>query len=157
MESLNGAAPKSRLQPRRKAKEKPSRPPEASKWRPNCGQWALFGVAFTGVLSAGLNGYANSQHASVLWAGWAMGLAVPVLVLTLAKVAGLKWRRGGPQRWVGGLAGASGVLLLFLSVWHCALSISLLTGSSVFLSLPMAVAIDLGLVSCEVALISEEE
>jgi hypothetical protein len=34
-------------------------------------------------------------------------------------------------------------------------SIALLTGSPVALALPMAVAIDLGLVACEVALISE--
>lgn len=118
--------------------------------------WALFGVGFTAVLSAGLNGYANAQHASVLWAGWAMGLAVPILVLTLAKVAGLKWKSGGKNRWIGGFAGGSGVALLFLSVWHCALSISLVTGSSIYLALPMAVAIDCGLVACEVALISEE-
>lgn len=105
------------------------------------------------VASAALNGYANAQHSPVAWAGWLMGLAVPVIVLTLAKVAGEKWRAG--QRWVGGLAGGSGMALLFLSVWHCANSISLLTGSPLALAMPMAVAIDCGLVACEIALITE--
>ncbi|MBP3959534.1 hypothetical protein J8F10_30180 [Gemmata sp. G18] len=104
-------------------------------------------------LSAGLNGYANAQHSPVAWPGWLMGLAVPVIVLTLAKVAGEKWRAG--QRRVGGLAGASGAALLFLSVWHCANSIALLTGSPLALAMPMAVAIDCGLVACEIALITE--
>jgi hypothetical protein len=106
-------------------------------------------------LSAGLNGYANAQHSPVAWPGWLMGLAVPVIVLTLAKVAGEKWRAG--QRRVGGLAGASGVALLFLSVWHCANSIALLTGSPLALAMPMAVAIDCGLVACEIALITEAQ
>ena len=104
-------------------------------------------------LSAGLNGYANAQHSPVAWAGWLMGLAVPVIVLTLAKVAGEKCRAG--QRRVGGLAGASGAALLFLSVWHCANSIALLTGSPLALAMPMAVAIDCGLVACEIAHITE--
>lgn len=116
-------------------------------------RWATFGVGFTLILSAGLNGYANAQHSPVAWAGWLMGLAVPLLVLTLSKVAGEKWQAG--QRPVAWLAGGSGAALLFLSVWHCANSIGLLTGSGLFLAIPMAVAIDCGLVACEVALITE--
>jgi hypothetical protein len=116
-------------------------------------RWATFGVVFTLVLSAALNGYANAQHAPVAWAGWLMGLAVPVLVLVLAKITGEKWRAG--QRAVAWFAGGSGVALLFLSVWHCSEAIALLTGSPIALALPLAVAIDCGLVSCEVALISE--
>lgn len=115
--------------------------------------WAQFGVVFTLILSAALNGYANAQHAPAAWAGWLMGLAVPVLVLTLSKVAGVKYLAG--QRAVAWAAGASGVALLFLSVWHCSESIALLTGSGLALAVPMAVAIDCGLVACEVALISE--
>jgi hypothetical protein len=42
-----------------------------------------------------------------------------------------------------------------LSVWHCATSISLLTGSPLLLALPMAVAIDVGFVCCEVAALVE--
>jgi len=116
-------------------------------------RWASFGVILTLALSAGLNGYANAQHATVAWAGWLMGLAVPVIVLTLAKVAGEKWRTG--QRRVAWAAGASGGALLFLSVWHCANSIVLLTGPGLALAVPMAVAIDCGLVSMELALLTE--
>jgi hypothetical protein len=116
-------------------------------------RWASFGVGLMLVLSAALNGYANAQHAPVAWAGWLMGLAVPVIVLVLAKVAGEKHRAG--QKAVARFAGASGVALLLLSVWHCSQSIALLTGSPVALALPMAVAIDCGLVACEVALITE--
>lgn len=124
------------------------------KWtKLTCVHWATFGVAFTAILSALLNGYANAQHATVGWAGWLMGLAVPVIVLTLSKVAGEKWKAG--QLWVAGCAGGSGVTLLFLSVYHCSTSISLLTGSELWLTLPMSVAIDCGLVACEIALITE--
>jgi hypothetical protein len=116
-------------------------------------QWATFGVLFTLVLSAALNGYANAQHAPLAFAGWLMGAAVPVLVLVLAKVAGEKYRAG--QRPVAWIAGASGIALLFLSVWHCSEAIALLTGSPVALALPLAVAIDCGLVACEIAIITE--
>lgn len=115
-------------------------------------RWASFGVAFTLVLSAALNGYANAQHAPYAFAGWLMGLAVPVLVLVLAKVCGEKFRAG--QRPVAWFAGGSGVALLCLSVWHCSEAIALLTGSPVALALPLAVAIDCGLVACEVSLIT---
>jgi hypothetical protein len=115
--------------------------------------WAGFGVGLMLALSAGLNGYANAQHSPVAWAGWLMGLAVPVIVLVLAKVCGEKWRAG--QKPVARFAGSSGAALLLLSVWHCSESIALLTGSPVALAFPMAVAIDMGLVACEAALISE--
>lgn len=116
-------------------------------------RWAAFGVVFTLILSAALNGYANAQHSPVALAGWLVGLAIPVIVLTLSKVAGEKWRTG--QKLVACFAGGSGVALLFLSVYHCAESISLLTGSGPFLAVPMAVAIDCGLVACELAIITE--
>ncbi len=82
-----------------------------------------------------------------------MGIAVPVLVLVLSKVCGEKFRAG--QKPVAWFAGGSGIALLFLSVWHCSEAIALLTGSPVALALPLALAIDCGLVACEVALISE--
>lgn len=115
--------------------------------------WATFGVVFTLALSALLNGYANAQHAPLAFAGWLMGLSVPVLVLVLSKVAGEKYRAG--QKPVAWLAGGSGIALLFLSVWHCSQSIALLTGSGLILAVPLALAIDMGLVSCEIALITE--
>jgi len=63
-------------------------------------RWAAFGVGLMLVLSAALNGFANAQHSPVAWAGWMMGLAVPVIVLTLAKVAGEKYRAGQkPVAW----------------------------------------------------------
>ena len=36
-------------------------------------RWATFGVGFTLILSAALNGYANAQHAPAPLAGWMMG------------------------------------------------------------------------------------
>jgi hypothetical protein len=120
---------------------------------PSVHRWALFGVAFMLVLSAGLNGFANAQHSPVAWAGWLMGLAVPVIVLVLAKVSGEKWR--ADQKPLAWFAGGSGIALLVLSVYHCSQSIALLTGSPVALAVPLAVAIDCGLVACEIALITE--
>ncbi len=117
--------------------------------------WAKFGVGLSLVLSAGLNGYANSQHATVAWAGWAMGFAVPVLVLVLSKVAGETHRSN--KRSVSLFAAGSGAALLALSVFHCAESIALLTGSHLILAVPMAVAVDAGLVACELALVTDSK
>lgn len=116
-------------------------------------RWALFGVVLMVVMSAGLNGYANSQHATVPWAGWLMGIAIPVLVLILAKVAGLLMRMGKRLQMLARVTFGVTIALLALSVYHCGMSISLLTGSDLWLSLPMAVAIDGGLVCCELALL----
>lgn len=114
---------------------------------------ASFGVIFMATLSALLNAYANGQHASVEWAGWGMGMAVPIIVLVLGKVAGDMFRK--KQMMVAFLNGGSGLALLFLSVYHCSESISLLTGCSVGLAFPQAVAIDFGLIACEIAIIAE--
>lgn len=117
--------------------------------------WATFGVLFTLILSGLLNGYANAQHAPVAWAGWGMGLSVPVILLFLSKIAGEKYLKN--QRGPAVLAGGSGLALLVLSVYHCAESVALLTGSGLGLAVPMALAIDCGLVACEVALITEKK
>jgi hypothetical protein len=93
------------------------------------------------------------RTAAIAAAGWLMGLAIPVLVLVLSKVCGEKYRAG--QRPVAWLAGGAGVALLCLSVWHCSQSVALLTGSPVALAVPLAIAVDVGLVACEVALITE--
>lgn len=156
--SDNGHAKKPR--PKRKPKTAPQPAATAPLARagesgdPTVRRWATFGVGFMLLLSAALNGYANAQHAPAAWAGWLMGLAVPVIVLTLAKVAGSKWLKG--ERRAGGFAGGSGAALLFLSVWHCSESIAMLTGSGLLLAIPMAVAIDCGLVSLELALLTEK-
>lgn len=141
------------------AKAKRAKPKPAAKAKPamkanrSTVRWATFGVAFTLILSALLNGYANAQHAPLAFAGWLMGVSIPVIVLTLAKVAGEKYRDGNKP--VAYSAAASGIALLLLSVYHCSQSIATLTGSGLFLAMPLAVAIDAGLVSLEVALVSE--
>jgi hypothetical protein len=135
---------------------KPKSPPKPKKQpvNDNTKSYAKFGVIFMASLSAVLNGYSNSQHAPEPLFGWMMGFAVPIIVLVLSKIAGNKWKKG--QRHMAYLSGGSGSLLLLLSVWHCAQSIAMLTGSDYLLSIPMAIAIDLGLVSCELALVTEE-
>jgi hypothetical protein len=142
------APPRTRRKPARRASS-----PAAVEQPSAVARSAGLGVGLMLVLSAGLTGYANAQHSPVAWAGWLMGLAVPVIVLVLAKVCGEKWRAG--QKPIARFAGSSGAAPLLLSVWHCSQSIAILTGSPVALAQPMAVAIDCGLVACEVALISE--
>lgn len=115
--------------------------------------YAIGGVVLMSVLSALLNGYANSTHATVAWAGWGMGIVIPAIVLILAKVAGGQWKAGQVAR--AKITGGAGLGLLVLSVWHCAQSIALLTGGNLWLALPMAVAIDMGLVCCEVATLDD--
>lgn len=138
--------------PIRKKKTKAASAPKA-KANVSTVRWATFGVVFMCILSAGLNGYANAQYSPVAFLGWVMGISIPIIVLTLAKVAGEKYRDG--QRSVAYLAGGSGIALLFLSVYHCSASIAALTGSPLGLALPLSIAVDVGLIACEIALISE--
>ena len=105
------------------------------------------GVIVMSALSALLNGYANALHSDVAWAGWAMGLVIPLIILILGKVASLLYKRGNGQ--AAKMTAGVGAGLLFLSVWHCATSIAALTGSPLLLALPMAVAIDCGFCCCE--------
>lgn len=133
----------------------PTAIPKPTPATPPSVRWvATAGVALTAILSASLNGYCYSTHAPAPWAGWALGIAVPALILILGRVAGGAWKQG--QRLVMGIATGSGLSLLALSVTHCATSISAVTGSSLGLAVPLAIAIDCGLVSCELALIAEE-
>jgi hypothetical protein len=143
--AVNGTAGKSA---RTRGKAKAGTPKPAAH-RGHLTTYAGVGVALMAVLSALLNGYANCLHATIPWAGWAMGLTIPAIILLLGKVAGLLWKCG--QYRLAYLTGGTGTGLLLLSVWHCATSISLLTGSPLLLALPMAVAIDVGFVCCEVA------
>src|SRR5271157_5009301 len=69
-----------------KTKTKPKTKPVTH--NDNMVKWANGGVLLMATLSAALNGYANSQHATVPAAGWGMGLVIPLIVLVLAKVAG---------------------------------------------------------------------
>lgn len=116
-------------------------------------RWANVGVWLTLGLSAVLNGYANAQHAPAAWAGWIMGIATPALVLILSRVASLQHRR--KRRQLAMFTAAVGVGLLALSVWHCATAVAILTGSPIVLAIPMAIAIDAGLVACELATVSD--
>lgn len=151
--SNGGTKKRKKRQPARESKAtRTSRKPTKAERQLTQKRWATVGVIMTAVLSAGLNGYANSLHASMAWAGWALGISVPLIVVTLGRVA-----TGANHKYVTLMAVLSGLSLLGLSVWHCSESISLLTGSSVWLSLPMAIAIDCGLVSCETALMAEEK
>lgn len=112
---------------------------------------AIAGIALMGVMSMGLNGYANAAHSPEPWAGWAMGIAIPCIVLLVARVAACKWQAG---KLIDAKIGAGIIAaLLALSVWHCAVSIAALTGSHILLAVPMAIAIDCGLVYCEWALL----
>lgn len=142
----NGTVPKPTRS--RKATPPPTPPSDRLGW------YAVAGVAVMSLLSAGLNGYANSQTATVPWAGWLIGLTIPGIILILGKVGGTLYHRGRvPLAYA--TAGA-GVGLLALSVWHCATSIGLLTGSPLMLAMPMAVAIDVGFVCCELAILEDK-
>lgn len=115
--------------------------------------YANCGVVIMAVLSAILNGYANAENATVEWAGWGMGLVIPAIILVLGKVASLLWKRR--QYRAAYITASVGVGLLALSVWHCSLSIAMLTGSPLLLAVPFAVAIDCGFVCCEWAALQE--
>lgn len=104
-------------------------------------------------MSAGLNAYANSMHATIPVAGAALGIMIPCLVFVLCKVAGMQYRMGGIARKLAYFTAGVGASLLALSVWHCACSLALLTGSHIMLALPLAIAIDGGLVACELDIV----
>jgi hypothetical protein len=144
---LPAAAPKLLVAPRPARKRRVKSVPVSTNMPDHLTRYANAGVGVMAILSALLNGYANATHAAIAWAGWAMGLVIPLIILILGKVASLLWKRreGRSTR----ITAAVGVGLLFLSVWHCATSIAALTGSPLILALPMAVAIDCGFVCCE--------
>lgn len=109
--------------------------------------WAYGGVIFMGVLSMGLNGYYAGTHGPNATAGWLVGMSITVIVLIVARVAGLKYKAGKVT--AAKLGGAVVMALLALSVWHCAEGLAELMGCGIVLALPMAVGIDCGLVYCE--------
>ena len=111
--------------------------------------FAMLGVVVMAGLSALLNDYANALQSPILWAGWGMGLVIPAIILILGKVAGLLYNRGNHRG--AYITGGVGIGLLAMSVWHCATTIAVVTGSPLLLAMPMAVAIDCGFVACEVA------
>jgi hypothetical protein len=154
---VNGHVPEAAKPAKGKKAKKPAQPkpvtPKPARHNDHLTRYAYAGVALMAALSALLNGHANSLGATIPWAGWGMGLTIPAIILLLGKVAGLLWKRG--QHRLAYLTAGAGTGLLLLSVWHCATSISLLTGSPLILAAPMAVAIDVGFVACEVAALVE--
>lgn len=112
-------------------------------------KWASAGVFLTLGLSAWLNGLAFSSYATVPVNGWVLGLLIPVLVLVFSRVSALLYQHNRKHL---AYVGASATLcMLVLSVQHCAVSISRLTGEHVLCAALMSVAIDVGLVVAEVA------
>jgi hypothetical protein len=159
---LNGTAHAHGKAPARPAKArsapKPGKGPPAdgkAPARPQRGAelagWALAGVGVMSALSALLNGYDHASHAPSPLAGWLMGVSVPLIILILGKVAGAAHKRGLAA--LAYVTAGAGVGLLALSVWHCSCSIAALTGSPVALAVPMAVAIDVGMIACECAVV----
>jgi hypothetical protein len=76
-------------------------------------------------------------------------VAIPGLILVFSRVAALCYGRGWRRLAYAG-AGAT-LAVLLLSVQHCAGSIARLTGEHIVLAGLMALAIDAGLVVCELA------
>lgn len=114
-------------------------------------RWAAWGGWGLLTLSGLLNGFANALTSPHPLAAWGMGLVIPAIVLLGSRMAGGSQRR--KVAWLAGVFGSASAGLLLLSVWHCAESISLLTGTSLALAMPMAVAIDVILIACELAAI----
>lgn len=113
--------------------------------------WSYAGVGVTLGLSGWLNGMAFAERAPSAGMGWALGLAIPVLVLILSRVGALLYALN--RRELAYFAAAATLSILALSVQHCAVSIARLTGEHVALAALMALAVDAGLVVCELATI----
>lgn len=151
--SLNGTG--EHAKPKRSRAKKAATPQvQAERQNDRLGAYAIAGVSTMSIMSAGLNGYAHAQHATVAWAGWALGLIIPVVILLLGKVAGIAHKRG--RKPLAYATAGAGIGLLILSIWHCTASIALLTGSPLLLAAPMAIAIDVGFCCCELAIIEAE-
>ena len=122
-------------------------------------EWSHRGLYLTVGMSACLNAYANYQHAPMGYAcvgAIALGIGVPCLIFILCKVAGMQYRshaRLGSFELAYFTAGV-GVSLLVLSIYHCACSLALLSGVNHWgWCVPMAIAIDGGLIACELDLV----
>lgn len=111
--------------------------------------WAYAGIGLTLGLSAWLNGLAFSGSAPWPVAGWGLGIMVPVLVLVFSRVAALLWGRG--RRGLALVGGGAVLAVLGLSVQHLAASVAKLTGEGTATAFLLAVAVDVGLVVCELA------
>ena len=115
-------------------------------------RWAYAGVGLTLGLSGWLNGLAFSAAAPSPVHGWALGVSIPVAVLIFSRVSALCYGRG--RRGLAYAGAVACLSILLLSVQHCAVSIARLTGEHVLLAGLMALAIDAGLVACELATVT---
>jgi len=134
--------------PRRNRQRKAAAAPAGTAVKP----WAYCGVGLTLGLSGWLNGLAFSASAPVPAHGWALGLAIPAGVLVFSRVAALLYAAG--RRGLAYAGAVACLSMLLLSVQHVAVSIARLTGEPVGLAALMALAIDLGLVVCELATVT---
>lgn len=150
--------PEPKSKPKRKpAKRKPRKPNKARKAAlVQMKAWSERFVVPAIILSAALNGWASvlnceSENQITQSAAGLVGALIPGFVWVAFKGSGWAFKA---EYWKCGLAtGLAGVALLLLSLWHCAESIAYLTGSGWWMGLLMAVGIDYGLVSSEVAAI----
>jgi len=117
--------------------------------------WAV--LVLTVVMSMGLNGYANAEHAAegLTVAAWCMGIAIPIIVLGLSQLAGLLWRMNHMRP--AQVTGVVACVVLLLSVYHCSTSIMATTGSPIWLAVPLAIGIDAGLVCSKLAILLAEK
>lgn len=135
----------------------PRKPRQPKAKSDHLARWSHAYVFIAAGMSMALNAIANGQHApngtdgapDMRLAAWTMGALIPVLVLLLGKVAGLLWKRD--QRTFALTTGGIGVVVLLLSVFHCAESIGMLTGSHWLLAGALAIGIDAGMVACEIS------
>ena len=112
-------------------------------------QWAHTGIYTCVGLSAVLNATANYHHAPMGGGAWAimLGIVIPCIVYILARVGGVQWSMGA--RYLAMFTASMGAGLLALSIHHCGDAISMLTGMQSWEGVLMAIAIDGGLVACE--------
>jgi hypothetical protein len=148
------------LEPAAKASGK-NRKARKGKARPathadNLRRWATSGIGLTLGLSAVLDAYAYvgalAERTAGLVAGVVLlGIAIPPLVLIFSEVAGILFHRR--QRSLAYATGGASLGLLVLSIWHCSTAIAGLTSSPTYLAMPLAVAVDAGLVCCKLAVL----
>lgn len=121
--------------------------------------WSHAGVIMTVCTSAWLNGYANAMHAPYAIPAWGLGIMIPCLVFVLCKVAAKQHRKNacikiqGRKIMLATITASVGGCLLALSVHHCACSLAVMTHSSLMLAYMFAIAIDCGLVACELDIV----
>jgi hypothetical protein len=121
--------------------------------------WSHAGVTLCVGASAWLNGYANAMHAPNIIPAWGLGIMIPCLVFILCKVAAKQHRKNacikvrGRKIMLAAITACVGGCLLALSVHHCACSLAVMTGSPLMLAYMFAIAIDCGLVVCEIDIV----